>query len=144
LYVEYPYTEFPGGGASEEIHQYYSLADATRDYPRMEEDWFSYNERYGTPWSLPAGLSFSSVSAIRSRLGCQFYGSDESCNFVAQYDEFIVRFNIRRSAGTPNGWVEPISYEDLSQLLASLDMHIASLIDGEVSLRDAVSPFPSS
>jgi len=135
LYLAYPYLKVPGGGASQETHQYYSSADAIRDYLRLEQGWFSYNPTFGTQWSVPVGLSFSSASASEFRLGCHFHGSDESCQLVAQYDEFIVRFVIRRSVGIGNGRIDLISYEDSSQLFASLDSHVASLLDGETTQR---------
>ena len=94
----------------------------------MEKRSFSVNEEFGTTWSIPRGLSFSSESAEQYRLGCHLHGSDERCLLLAQYQELIVLFSIRRSILHDGREIELLSYDQLQDILRSLDTHISSVL----------------
>jgi hypothetical protein len=95
----------------------------------MEDRKFGYNEEFGLPWSIPSELTFSSARASNSRLGCHIYGSYEYCQLIAQYEELIVVFSIRRMA-IHDGGIELLNYEEFDAILKSMDDLIASQIAG--------------
>jgi hypothetical protein len=119
--------EFPGGGAGLEIHRYVDAETAERDYARLERRWFSYND-FGTPWTIPADFPAISLAADHYTIGCHTHGSDESCQLLARYSEFILDLDIRRSSVFESGPVELLSYEDVRTAFLTIDKHIAQLL----------------
>lgn len=86
--------------SGEDIYHYPSSYKASRHYKRMLPLWQGTSVR-GTEWQTPESFSFSSRIANRWHFACQKYYSpfgpefgEEStiCAFLAQYEEFIVRF----------------------------------------------------
>ncbi len=126
LSMRYQYTEFPWGGAVQSIYQYLNDEEASKDFERMEKRSFSVNEEFGTPWSIPDDLSFSSESSQQYRLGCHFHGPGERCQLLARYQELIILFSIRRSILDDDRQIELLSYDQLQAVLRSLDAHITS------------------
>ena len=88
----------------ERIYRYTSERRAARHYERIEGGYFN-DERASltTPWTIPDGFTFASISADQWRFGCA--GSNFSpvpemgtestdCIYLAQYQEFLVFFTI--------------------------------------------------
>ena len=88
----------------ERIYRYTSERRATWHYERLEKYYFN-DERASltTPWIIPDGFTFASMSADQWRFGCA--GSNFSpvpemgtestiCMYLAQYQEFLVFFTI--------------------------------------------------
>ncbi len=81
--------------ATETIYHYMSASKAYRDFNRLANSEFRDSRH---PWDTSVGFDFVSAYAEQIRFACQ---EDESlarstCKFVAQYDEFIVVFDIDR------------------------------------------------
>jgi hypothetical protein len=102
-YISFYYTEtafFVRGG--EDIYRYGSISRADRHYRRLEDSVFTPNIRQ-TVSVVPEGFTFSSITADQWRFAChestfsptpEFGNVRTICQFLAQYDEFIVYFTI--------------------------------------------------
>lgn len=102
-HISFYYTEtsfFVRGG--EHIYRYRSTSRADRHYRRLEDYRFTPNIRQ-TVSVVPEGFTFSSITAAQWRFGCMYttfsptpeFGNGRTiCQFLAQYDEFIVYFTI--------------------------------------------------
>jgi hypothetical protein len=90
--------------ALETVYRYSSTGKAVGYYERFERAYFNDASIYRTsPWEVPPGFVFSSASAHQWRFGCagsNFSIGPESgrrsviCNYLAQYDEFLVLFTV--------------------------------------------------
>jgi hypothetical protein len=77
-----------------------------------------------TEWTLPADTSYSGQVADQFRLGCStdIASSVESCQFVGQYDVYLVRLHTHMS-------VDMMTYEDLERILGEIDRRMANCLD---------------
>ena len=105
--------------AKETIYHYMSVSRAYRDFDRLADDEFRDSEH---PWDTSIDFGFVSSCAEQIRIACQ---EDESlsrstCKFVAQYDEFIVVFDIDRKY---------LDDEQLVDIFGAVDGRIMSYLD---------------
>lgn len=128
LQQSYSYTEFPGGGAFQSIYKHDDIKQASEDFERMESRYFSINEESDIVWTIPSELSFSSVSADRYRFGCDNRALDDSCQLLAQYQEYIVIFHTDRSRTYRPETYELLSYDELLEIFKSIDMIFSTRI----------------
>ncbi len=108
------------------------MDDASRDFERMADRTFSVNEEFGTPWSVPSGVSFESTSPERYRLGCHLHGSNETCAYIAQYEELIVIFSIRRSATFDGELARLLTYGEFNDIITDIDAVVSSKLDSSL------------
>ncbi len=105
------------GVAVEEIHRYWSVGDAAREFERVMPIEFRKGEHW-SPWTLPQGFHYTSPYANRIRIGCArktWQGvSTEYCRMVGQYEEYIVRFSTKISP-------KYMTYKDFERVVRAID-----------------------
>ncbi len=116
FYVDY-------GGASEEIHRYSSKEEANRKYEAWSEFLFAQRE-YQAPWAVPPELPYTNSTADRSHFACTESGGNHSCQFLGQYEEYILIFNTFVST-------DFMTYTDLKRILEAIDERMADYLKTE-------------
>jgi hypothetical protein len=119
------YYSTQGGYAYEDIYVYGTADDSAGDFERMRERVYSGND-FTTPWVTPDELLYESSVASQSHFACHTYDGDLHCQFLGQYDEFIVLFFTHKEYFTHK---EVISYDDLKQVLEAIDQRMAEQLD---------------
>jgi hypothetical protein len=124
--------------ALESLYRYDSSGKVARHYDRFEQTYFNDDSIYRTtPWDVPVGFSFSSSTATKWRFGCagsnfnigpQDGTTSTICNYLAQYDEFLVFFTVT------------IQIDDQSFLTTSELVSLVEAIDQKIS--DYLHPTP--
>jgi hypothetical protein len=122
--TEFVASEDPLIGAIHTVFRYKSERAAAARFDRMEPSWFNSSSiASATPWRTPGQLPYESPIADKSRFACHdsdVGGRATICQFMAQYDEYLVIFH---TVMTP-GDMQPQSYmtfADLERILKAID-----------------------
>jgi len=109
------YTDY--GGAFERIHRFRSEEEAIQEFNRRLELDFAQNEYY-TPWIIPPELSYPRLVADCFHFACSQDTGVPVCQFLGQYEEYVVRFGIHKSP-------DLIPYADIEKILQAIDERMA-------------------
>ena len=84
--------------------------------------WFHSDENE-TEWYIPSDFTYKSTVADNYRFGCQTHNPSgvQSCQFVGQYEVYLIRFRTHMS--------EIMTYEDLEHILQTIDNKMAQCLD---------------
>jgi len=103
----------PNGVAVEEIYEYETIDEASLEFERQLEVWFT-ERPIDTPWEVPPLTEPMSSIADDFRLACSIQGKVSMCRALARYDVFVIRFNTHMSP-------EFMTYTDLERVLQAID-----------------------
>ena len=108
------------GGGMQDIFRAWDKREASRGY----YDFMShFSVREGeTEWEIPPEITYRSQVADQSRLGCSTHlpSGVQHCQFIAQYEVYIVRFHADMS--------EVMTYADLERILQDIDRRMAQCL----------------
>ena len=97
----------------QQVYRFEGDRQAKNAYSEEAESWFTPSE-HETDWGTPPELDNLAVNADQVRIGChdEISGSDEQCQYVAQYGPYILRLL---------GGMRSLSDEDFIKLVAEID-----------------------
>ncbi len=102
------------GVANQFVHIGENINHAEKGYFKLTATWFDRTED-ATDWYVPYEFNYKSKVANQFRFGCRTYepGGVESCQFVSQYEIYIIRFYT---------FMSPLmTYDDLKHILQTID-----------------------
>jgi hypothetical protein len=84
--------------------------------------WFHSDENE-TEWYIPSDFTYESTVANNYRFGCQTHKPSgvQSCQFVGQYEVYLIRFRTDMSS--------IMTYEDLERILQAIDNKMAQCLE---------------
>jgi len=113
----------------ESIYKYSSIRKAKWHYNRFLKNFFNKNYYDLTEWVKPYDFNFESAYTDNWQFACaikqEIFQLDESktseiCQFIAQYDEFLVYSSIKKASDD----VEHLSYIEILNLIIEMDRNI--------------------
>jgi hypothetical protein len=111
-----------GGVANEQIYRFESREEAAKEYDRRLTADFRQGA-YDTPWIVPSEVS-RSTAADQSFLACSEQGGIPMCQFIGQYEEYIVLFTTHMPPSF-------MTYTDLEHVLQAIDQQMVRYLQGD-------------
>jgi hypothetical protein len=109
------------GVANQFVHVGENLNHAEEGYFDLVTSWFDTPED-ATDWYIPSKFNYNSPIVTHYRFGCRTYRPSgvESCQLVAQYGVYLVRFHTFMSS--------IMTYDDLERILQAIDDKMAKCL----------------
>jgi len=109
------------GGGGQEVYRAWDKHEASRGYHDFMS-YFSVREEE-TEWQIPPEITYHSQVADQSRLGCSTHlpSGVQRCQFIAQYEAYIVRFDTDMS--------EVMTYAGFERILWDIDRRMAECLE---------------
>ncbi|MBN1876745.1 MAG: hypothetical protein JXA33_21150 [Anaerolineae bacterium] len=104
-----------------DVYREWSVRKAQDSYRDLAKSYFSLQNNL-TAWDLPPELTYQSSVADQVQIGCAMAISSQSqrCQFVAQYDVYVVWFHASMS--------EVMTYTDFEAVLQNIDERMATCL----------------
>ena len=123
--VEFEFMRFTsriGGRGFYAVYREWDERKALRSWRSLTDSYFNVREGW-TAWILPSELTYQSSLADQLRLGCttEYATEQQRCQFTAQYEVYIVWFDIDIS--------KVMTYSDLERLLKDIDHRMAACLE---------------
>jgi len=110
------------GGGLQHIYRARDKREATKGYHDFVGDFFSTRDTE-TEWEIPPEITFRSQVADQDHLGCSTHirSSVRRCQFIAQYEVYIVRFDADMS--------EVMTYAGFERILQDIDSRMTQCLN---------------
>lgn len=113
----------PGGSGSaqQEIYEFADSKAAAGEFEVLRVRWFPVGP-FDTPWESPPGFACTKFSADGFYAGCSNQGGISTCQMIAQYGRYLVRFDASMNAYDTNlNAVEVMTHADFERVLQDID-----------------------
>jgi len=100
------------------IYKFATIDNASEIFPRLESSWFNLAPE-GSVWLSPPELQNLNLNSDNHKIDC-FTQEIETCQFVAQYRNYVVEFKADMPA---------LAYSDLINLLDVIDQNMLMCIN---------------